>query len=143
MVEGEVGKPGTYDLDRIMKLAPLEERVYRMRCVEAWSIVVPWIGYPLNALIRMVEPTSKAKYIAFESYFDRGQMPVARYAGIPFPYVEGLRMDEAMHPLAILSVGMYGEVMPPPERGAGAAGGPLEIRLQEHQVHRENPLPGK
>ena len=113
VVEGEVGKPGTYDLDRIMKLAPLEERVYRMRCVEAWSIVVPWIGYPLNALIRMVEPTSKAKYIAFESYFDRGQMPVARYAGIPFPYVEGLRMDEAMHPLAILSVGMYGEVMPP------------------------------
>jgi sulfoxide reductase catalytic subunit YedY len=96
-----------------MKLAPLEERVYRLRCVEAWSIVVPWIGYPLNALIKLAEPNSKAKYVAFQSFFDRAQMPVARYAGIAFPYVEGLRMDEAMHPLTILSVGMYGEVLPP------------------------------
>ena len=112
-VEGEVAKPGTYDLDQIMKLAPLEERIYRMRCVEAWSIVVPWIGYPLNALIRQVEPTAKAKYVAFASYYDRAQMPLARYAGIPFPYVEGLRMDEAMHPLTILSVGLYGEILPP------------------------------
>ena len=112
-VEGEVAKPGTYDLDQIMTLAPLEERIYRMRCVEAWSIVVPWIGYPLNALIRQVEPTANAKYVAFESYYDRGQMPLARYAGIPFPYVEGLRMDEAIHPLTILSVGLYGEILPP------------------------------
>ena len=113
VVEGEVAKPGTYDLDRIMKLAPLEERVYRLRCVEAWSIVVPWIGYPLNALVKLAEPTAKAKYVAFESYFDRAQMPIARRAGLPFPYVEGLRMDEAMHPLALLGVGMYGEVLPP------------------------------
>jgi len=112
-VEGECAKPGTYDLDRIMKLAPLEERIYRLRCVEAWSIVVPWIGYPLNALIKLAEPNSKAKYVAFQSFYDRAQMPVARYAGIPFPYVEGLRMDEAMHPLTILSVGMYGEILPP------------------------------
>ncbi|HEY3129005.1 MAG TPA: protein-methionine-sulfoxide reductase catalytic subunit MsrP [Acidobacteriota bacterium] len=111
-VEGAVNKPKTYDLDAIMKLAPLEERIYRHRCVEAWSIVVPWIGFPLNALIKQVEPTSKAKFVAFQTFYDSKQMPVARYAGIPFPYVEGLRMDEAMHPLAILCVGMYGETLP-------------------------------
>ena len=111
-VEGEVAKPAVYDLDKIMKLAPLEERIYRHRCVEAWSIVVPWIGFPLHALVKMVEPTAKAKFVAFQTLFDPKQMPVARHAGIPFPYVEGLRMDEAMHPLAILCVGMYGETLP-------------------------------
>jgi sulfoxide reductase catalytic subunit YedY len=111
-VEGEVAKPATYDYDKIMKLAPLEERIYRLRCVEAWSVVVPWVGFPLNALIKLVEPNSKAKYVAFQSYYDTRQMPVARYAGIPFPYVEGLRMDEAMHPLTLLTVGMFGEILP-------------------------------
>jgi len=111
-VEGEVKKPRTYDLDSIMKLAPLEERIYRHRCVEAWSIVVPWIGFPLNALIKQAEPTSKAKFIAFQSFYDRRQMPGSEYAGIPFPYVEGLRLDEAMHPLAIFCFGMYGETLP-------------------------------
>ncbi len=111
-VEGAVAKPRVFDLNELMKLAPLEERIYRHRCVEAWSIVVPWIGFPLNALIKTVEPTAKAKFVAFESLYDSKQMPVARYAGIAFPYVEGLRMDEAMHPLAILCVGMYGEVLP-------------------------------
>lgn len=111
-VEGEVNKPAVYDIEKILKLAPLEERIYRHRCVEAWSIVVPWIGFPLNALLRLVEPTAKAKYVAFQSFYDPKQMPVARSAGIPFPYVEGLRMDEAMHPLAILCVGMYGEMLP-------------------------------
>ena len=111
-VEGDVGKPGVYDIDKILKLAPLEERIYRHRCVEAWSIVVPWIGFPLNVLIKLVEPASKAKFVAFQSFYDPKQMPQARYAGIPFPYVEGLRMDEAMHPLALLCVGMYGEVLP-------------------------------
>jgi sulfoxide reductase catalytic subunit YedY len=111
-VEGAVSKPQVYDLDTLMKLAPLEERIYRLRCVEGWSIVVPWIGFPLNALIQQVGPTAKAKFVAFQSYYDTKQMPVARYAGIPFPYVEGLRLDEAMHPLAILCVGMYGEVLP-------------------------------
>jgi len=112
-VEGEVAKPKTLDLDALMKVAPLEERIYRHRCVEAWSIVVPWIGFPLNALLKQVEPTSKAKYVAFESYFDTKQMPRANWAGIPFPYVEGLRLDEAMHPLALLAVGLYGETLPP------------------------------
>ena len=111
-IEGEVAKPKTLDLDEIMKLAPLEERIYRHRCVEAWSIVVPWIGYPLNALLKQVEPTSKAKFVAFESYYDRKQMPQGAWAGIPFPYVEGLRLDEAMHPLALLAVGLYGETLP-------------------------------
>ncbi len=110
-VEGEVAKPKTLDLDALMKLAPLEERIYRHRCVEAWSIVVPWIGYPLNALLKQVEPTSKAKYVAFESYYDTKQMPRGNWAGIPFPYVEGLRLDEAMHPLALLTVGLYGETL--------------------------------
>jgi len=111
-VDGAVGKPKTFDLDSLMKLAPLEERIYRHRCVEAWSIVVPWIGFPLNVLVKQAEPTSKAKYVAFQSLYDPKQMPAARYAGIPFPYVEGLRMDEAMHPLALLCFGMYGEALP-------------------------------
>jgi sulfoxide reductase catalytic subunit YedY len=111
-IEGHVEKPTVFDLDAIMKMAPLEERIYRMRCVEGWSIVVPWIGYPLSALITRAKPTDKAKYVAFESFYDRRQMPAGSWAGIPFPYVEGLRMDEAMHPLTILSVGLYGETLP-------------------------------
>ncbi|HKW96240.1 MAG TPA: protein-methionine-sulfoxide reductase catalytic subunit MsrP [Bryobacteraceae bacterium] len=111
-VEGAVAKPQVFDIGEIMKLAPLEERIYRHRCVEAWSIVVPWIGFPLSALINRVEPTSKAKFVAFETLYDPKQMPAGRYAGISLPYVEGLRMDEAMHPLAILCVGLYGEVLP-------------------------------
>jgi len=111
-VEGEVAKPKILDLDALMKLAPLEERIYRHRCVEAWSIVVPWIGYPLSALLKEVEPTSKAKFVAFESYYDRKQMPQGTWAGIQFPYVEGLRLDEAMNPLALLAVGLYGETLP-------------------------------
>jgi len=111
-IEGAVSKPGVMDIDAIMKLAPLEERIYRHRCVEAWSIVVPWIGFPLNALIQKVEPTAKAKFVAFQTLYDLKQMPESRYAGIPLPYVEGLRMDEAMHPLALMCVGLYGEVLP-------------------------------
>ena len=111
-IEGEVAKPKTLDLDALMKAAPLEERIYRHRCVEAWSIVVPWIGYPLSALLKQVEPTAKAKYVAFESYYDTKQMPKGVWAGIQLPYVEGLRLDEAMHPLALLAVGLYGETLP-------------------------------
>jgi len=111
-VEGAVAKPEVFDLDDIMKLAPLEERIYRHRCVEAWSIVVPWIGFPLNALIKAVEPTAKAKFVAFQSLYDPKHMLSEREAGIPFPYVEGLRMDEALHPLALLCFGMYGQVLP-------------------------------
>ena len=111
-VEGEVQKRQKFDIASLMKLAPLEERIYRHRCVEGWSIVVPWIGFPLNALIKQVGPTSKAKYVAFQSLYDPQQMPQGRWAGIDFPYVEGLRLDEAMHPLTILCFGMYGETLP-------------------------------
>lgn len=111
-IEGAVVKPKTLDLDAVMKLAPLEERIYRHRCVEGWSMVVPWIGFPLNALLKQVEPTAKAKYVAFQSLYDPKQMPQGRWAGIDFPYVEGLRMDEALHPLTLLCVGLYGETLP-------------------------------
>ena len=111
-IEGAVKKPQVIDIDAVMKLAPLEERVSRLRCVEAWSMVIPWIGYPLSELIKRAEPTSAAKYVAFESLYDTKQMPAARWGGIPFPYKEGLRMDEAMHPLTLLCVGMYGQVLP-------------------------------
>jgi sulfoxide reductase catalytic subunit YedY len=110
-VEGEVKKPQEFSMEEIIKIAPLEERIYRHRCVEAWSIVVPWIGFSFNNIISLAEPTAKAKFVAFESYFDPRQMPQAKYAGIDFPYVEGLRLDEAMNPLALLCVGMYGETL--------------------------------
>jgi sulfoxide reductase catalytic subunit YedY len=111
-VEGECAKPRKFTLDEILKLAPLEERIYRHRCVEAWSIVVPWTGYSLSTIAKLVKPNEKAKYVAFESYFDRKQMPLWGLAGIQLPYVEGLRIDEAMHPLTLLTVGMYGETLP-------------------------------
>src|ERR1700739_4357509 len=122
-VEGEVNKPRKFSMDDILKIAPLEERIYRHRCVEAWSIVVPWIGFSFSNLVNLVEPTSKAKFVAFESYFDTRQMPQAKYAGIDFPYVEGLRMDEAVIPLALLCVGMYGETLPPQD------GAPVRITV--------------
>jgi sulfoxide reductase catalytic subunit YedY len=111
-VEGECAKPRKYSMDDIMKLAPLEERIYRHRCVEAWSIVVPWVGYSFNTLAKLAQPNSNARYVAFESYFDKKQMPLWGRAGIELPYVEGLRMDEAMHPLTMLCMGMYGETLP-------------------------------
>ena len=115
-IEGEVKKPKTLDIDALMNLSPLEERVYRMRCVEAWSMVIPWVGFPLSALIKQVEPTNNAKFIQFVTLLDPKRMP-GQKPGIfgnvlDWPYVEGLRMDEAMHPLAILSVGLYGEILP-------------------------------
>lgn len=111
-VEGEVSKPGVYDIDSLLKLAPLEERIYRMRCVEGWSMVIPWVGFPLSELIRRAAPTGKAKYVEFVSLNDPRQMPGQRSGVLDWPYVEGLRLDEAMHPLAILAVGLYGEVLP-------------------------------
>jgi sulfoxide reductase catalytic subunit YedY len=111
-VEGDCAKPGKFSIDQLMKLAPLEERIYRHRCVERWSIVVPWIGFSLSNLIKHVEPTSTAKFVAFETLYDNKQMLSPREAGIPLPYVEGLRMDEAMHPLALLGFGMYGQTLP-------------------------------
>ena len=111
-VEGDVKTPRKFSLDEILKLAPLEERIYRHRCVERWSIVVPWIGYSLSTLLKLVEPTPKAKYVAFQSFFDPYQMPEAKFTGLEYPYVEGLRLDEAMHPLTLVCVGMYGETLP-------------------------------
>ena len=111
-VEGDVAKPRKFTMDEILKIAPLEERIYRMRCVEAWSIVVPWAGFSFSNLVKLVEPTEKAKSVAFQSYYDSRQMPQGRWAGIEFPYLEGLRMDEAMNPLTLLCVGMYGESLP-------------------------------
>jgi sulfoxide reductase catalytic subunit YedY len=111
-VEGEVGKPGTFDIDSLLKLAPMEDRVYRLRCVEGWSMVIPWVGYSLSELIKKVEPTSRAKYVEFVSLADKSQMPGVGDRVLSWPYVEGLRIDEAMHPLALLTFGMYGEVLP-------------------------------
>ncbi len=110
-VEGACKKPQTFDIDTLMKI-PLEERVYRMRCVEGWSMVIPWIGFPLSAVLNQVEPTPKAKFVQFTSLNDPKQMPGQRQPVLEWPYVEGLRLDEAMHPLAILVVGLYGNVLP-------------------------------
>lgn len=114
VVDGEVGKPGKYALEDFIKPYQLQERIYRLRCVEAWSMVIPWLGFPLADLLKQVEPTSRAKYIRFETLLDPQQMPGQRssFALIDWPYVEGLRLDEAMHPLAILAVGMYGRELP-------------------------------
>jgi sulfoxide reductase catalytic subunit YedY len=111
-MEGEVKKPAKYSMDDILKLAPLEERIYRHRCVEGWSIVVPWIGYSLSTIVKLAEPNERAKYVAFQSDYDPSQMPWGEHSGIELPYVEGLRLDEALNPLALLCVGMYGEALP-------------------------------
>ena len=115
-VEGEVRRPAVYNLEDLIKPHALEERVYRLRCVEAWSMVIPWVGIPLGDVIKRLEPTSRAKYVEFTTLHDPQQMPGQRPgllgAGLQWPYVEGLRLDEAMHPLALLAVGLYGEVLP-------------------------------
>ena len=112
VVEGQCAKPGTYNIEDIMKWFPLEERIYRMRCVEAWSMVIPWAGFPLADFVKRFEPSSKATYVKFTTLLDMRQMPGQTEPVLRWPYVEGLRMDEAMHPLAILAVGLYGEVLP-------------------------------
>ena len=113
-VEGEVGKPGRYHLEDLLKGMDIEERVYRLRCVEAWSMVIPWLGFPLSTLLARFEPTFKAKYVQFETLFRPSEMRGQRsaFSTIDWPYTEGLRMDEAMHPLTLMSVGMYGKVLP-------------------------------
>jgi sulfoxide reductase catalytic subunit YedY len=111
-VEGLVNKPKTFDLDELLKL-PQEDRVYRLRCVEGWSMVIPWVGFPLATLLAKVEPTSQAKYVAFQTLFDPKRMPNQNTGVLDWPYVEGLRLDEAMLPLTILATGLYGETLPP------------------------------
>src|SRR5262249_40663263 len=111
-IEGEVAQPQTLDLDVLLKWFPLEERVYRMRCVETWSMVIPWLGFPLASLIRRVSPTSRARYVALTTLLDPQQMPGQQSGVLAWPYVEGLRIDEATHPLALLAVGLYGKTLP-------------------------------
>ena len=111
-IDGECDKPGTYDLDTLIKPHALEDRIYRFRCVEAWSMVIPWVGFPLGDLLKRFAPNSRAKFVEFTTLMDPAQMPGQRRPVLDWPYREGLRMDEAMHPLAILAVGLYGEVLP-------------------------------
>lgn len=111
-VEGAVQTPRTFDLDALMALAPMEERIYRLRCVEGWSMVIPWIGFPLAALLKQVQPTAAGKFVEFVTLHDPKQMPGQRQPVLAWPYREGLRIDEAMHPLSLLTFGLYGEVLP-------------------------------
>ena len=112
VIEGECAKPGRFGLDDLLKVAPMEERIYRLRCVEGWSMVIPWVGYSLAELLKKAEPTSKAKYVEFTTLADKAQMPGVRSGVLDWPYVEGLRIDEAMHPLTLMAFGLYGEVLP-------------------------------
>jgi sulfoxide reductase catalytic subunit YedY len=121
VVDGEVKKPLTLDVDALWRRFGLEERVYRLRCVEAWSMVVPWVGFPLADLVKAVEPTSRARYVAFQTLHDPAQLPGQRRAVLEWPYLEALRIDEATHPLAFLAVGLYGRVLP------GQNGAPLRL----------------
>jgi sulfoxide reductase catalytic subunit YedY len=111
-VEGECAKPGKLNLEDVLAGETLEDRIYRLRCVEAWSMVIPWVGFPLANFVKKCQPTSKAKFVEFTTLFDAGRMPGQRLPVLDWPYVEALRMDEAIHPLTILAVGLYGEVIP-------------------------------
>ncbi len=116
-VDGLVTRPQRLDIEEILRLAPLEERVYALRCVEGWSMVIPWIGFPLSVVLKRVEPTSQARFVEFTTLHDPEQFPGQRkgllsFSGLDWPYVEGLRLDEALHPLTLLTVGMYGQVLP-------------------------------
>ena len=143
-VEGLVAKPRSFAIEDILKLAPLEERIYRHRCVEGWSMVVPWVGFPLAALLKRVEPLGSARYVEFVSFADAAIMPNVRRDLLDWPYLEGLRLDEALHPLTLLVVGLYGEVLPnqngaplrlavPWKYGFKSAKAIVRIRLVERQ----------
>lgn len=142
-IEGLVAKPKTFDLEQLLKLAALEERIYRLRCVEGWSMVIPWIGYPLNQLIRQAQPLGSARYVEFTSLANADQMPGISRPILDWPYREGLRLDEAIHPLTLLTFGLYGEVLPkqngapvrvviPWKYGFKSAKSIVRIRLLEH-----------
>ncbi|MBF0343816.1 MAG: protein-methionine-sulfoxide reductase catalytic subunit MsrP [Nitrospirae bacterium] len=111
-VEGLINNPKGYDIDELLKLFPLEERVYRFRCVEGWSMVIPWVGFPLAELVKRCQPQTSARYVEFVTLLDAKQMPGQKSAVLPWPYVEGLRLDEALHPLTLMAAGIYGEVLP-------------------------------
>lgn len=120
-VDGECAKPGKFALDDLLKQNPVEERIYRLRCVEGWSMVIPWQGFPLGKMLKRFEPTSKAKFVRFETLYDPKQMPEQRSRAFDWPYVEGLRIDEAMHPLTLMATGLYGKDLP------GQSGAPLRL----------------
>jgi sulfoxide reductase catalytic subunit YedY len=122
-IDGMVAKPGDWNIDDLIKQNALEERIYRHRCVEAWSYVLPWIGFPLKSLIDKVQPTSQARFVEFTTLTRPKEMPFLDSAGIPFPYIEGLRMDEAQHPLTLLVVGLYGKMLP------NQNGAPLRVHI--------------
>jgi len=143
-VEGECLKPRRFDLDELLKLAPMEERIYRFRCVEGWSMVIPWVGYALSDLLKAVQPTGNAKFVEFTTLADKAQMPGLRSPVLDWPYKEGLRLDEAMHPLTLMAFGVYGEVLPnqngaplrlvvPWKYGFKSAKSIVRIRLLERQ----------
>ena len=143
-VEGAVAKPATFGIEDLLKWAPMQERIYRMRCVEGWSMVIPWVGYPLAELIRRVEPLGSAKFVEFITLADGAQMPGLRSPVIKWPYTEGLRLDEARHPLTLLTFGLYGEVLPnqngapvrlvvPWKYGFKSSKSLVRIRFTEHQ----------
>jgi sulfoxide reductase catalytic subunit YedY len=143
-VEGAVARPGTFGIDDLLRWAPLEDRIYRMRCVEGWSMVIPWVGYPLAELIRRVEPLGSAKFLEFTTLADPAQMPGLKSPVIKWPYTEGLRLDEARHPLTLLGFGLYGDALPPqngaPVRlivpwkyGFKSSKSIVRIRFTEHQ----------
>lgn len=143
-IEGEVAKPGRVSLEDLLRIHPLEERIYRLRCVETWSMVIPWIGIPLADVLKRFEPTSKARFVAFETLYDPEMFPGQRRAALEWPYREGLRIDEAVHPLTLLAVGMYGHTLPgqngapirlvvPWKYGFKSIKSIVKIRLQEEQ----------
>ncbi len=143
-VEGLVNRPRSFDIDELLKLAPQEERIYRLRCVEGWSMVIPWVGYSLAELIRRVEPQGSARYVEFVTLADKATMPGVGSRVLDWPYTEGLRLDEAMHPLTLLTFGMYGEVLPhqngapvrivvPWKYGFKSAKSLVKIRFVEHE----------
>jgi sulfoxide reductase catalytic subunit YedY len=143
-VEGEVKRPQRIGIDDLLRWFPLEERIYRMRCVEAWSMVIPWVGFPLGDLVRRLEPTSKAKYVAFETLLDPAQLPGEKRSVLEWPYTEGLRMDEAVQPLVLVAVGLYGRALPnqngaplrlvvPWKYGFKGVKSIVKIRFQEQQ----------
>ncbi len=143
-VDGLVRKPRRFDLDELLRLASLEERIYRLRCVEGWSMVIPWVGYSLAELVRRVEPLGSAKYVEFTTLADKARMPGLSSGVLDWPYVEGLRLDEALHPLTLLGLGMYGQVLPnqngapvrlvvPWKYGFKSAKSIVRIRFVEHE----------
>jgi len=142
-VEGLVQRPGVWDIDALLRLSAQEERIYRLRCVEGWSMVIPWVGYSLSALLQRVQPLGSAKFVEFVTLADPATMPGVRSQVLDWPYTEGLRLDEALHPLTLLAFGMYGEQLPPqngaPLRlvvpwkyGFKSAKSLVKIRLTEH-----------